>query len=646
MRLSYDRSTLMSYTGENVPVYLLGNGLGGFSSQSIWGMHLRKHQGLLVGALNPPADRHVLLWDIQFFVGGEPWIHFPKKEDMPKAPNNLKHFVFDGTAHFLFEKNGFVIDQRIVMPYREHEVHVRYTIQNTTQSTQTVSFHPLIALRPAGGVNEKNKSIQISENDDGSWNIRNESCFFRFNSDGISLKRNERNDVGPFLYLYDEAMGDERDDYVISGLKATVDIPADTIREITFHATMAEQPRYSFAEAININKRRMNNLIEPFRDKDSFFRELVMAGDPFVVLRQSTNHMSIVAGYPWFADWGRDAMIAFEGLLLKTRRYSDASSVLRGFAKHEKNGLIPNMFPEHGEPPLYNTVDASLWFIMALYAYHKHTDDIDTLEALFPTVDDIISHYESGTDHHIKMDDDGLITAGDEHTQLTWMDVRFDNHSVTPRHGKAVEINAYWYNALSMSAKMAKIVGRPREHYLNLAEKAKESFLKTFWNEEKQCLYDTAEPYDDHIRPNMLYAAGLPFTPIHKKYMQKIVDVARDHLVGMKGVLSLSRCDGEFKETYGGSLKNRDLAYHMGTAWGYLIGIYIDACFQAYGKKGLAMAKPLMERIKHGFREGCINGYGEVFDGKDGWSSKGCFTQAWSVAEILRVYDQYDWDDE
>lgn len=642
MQQTYDRNTIESYTPEHVPVYITGNGLGGYVSQSIWGTHLRKHQGLFVAAMEPPADRHVLLWDIHFAVDSVSWTTDPAEHGRAQAPTHLRSFIFDGTPHFHYASDGLIVDQRVVPAHETDETHIRYTIHNRTDEPKTLSFTPLFANRAAGDVNDADFTPDVDRPDHGSWLIRSGKVVFRLAVTDVVLEETAKETIGPLNYAYDRAMGDPRDDYVCAALRGKTTVAPGEIREVTFHASLDVPFRHSFTQAINIRKRRMDALLESVPDASPFIRELVMATDPFIVRRASTGRKTIVAGYPWFTDWGRDAMIAFEGLLLKTGRHQDARSVLFGFAEHERHGLIPNMFPEHGGEPLYNTVDASLWFIVAVDAYERHTHDRETLGVLLPTVTSIIRHYEHGTDHGIRMDDDHLIAAGDEDTQLTWMDVRFDGHSVTPRHGKAVEINALWYNALRMAARLAKICKRPAKHEQMLATRVRQSFRKKFWNEQKTCLYDTIDPINDDIRPNMLYAVGLPYSPLKKPGMRRIVDVARDHLEGVRGMLSLSRHDPAFKETYAGSLETRDLAYHMGTAWGFLIGIYVDACHKAYGKKARRMLRPLLKRIRDHVHEDCINGYAEVFDGKDGWIGKGCFTQAWSVAEILRVFIRYD----
>jgi predicted glycogen debranching enzyme len=424
----------------------------------------------------------------------------------------------------------------------------------------------------------------------------------------------------------------------------TIQIPIFANKKIKIEVICSDQkiPNISATSIIEQYTSRLQTLVTQAGFKTELLNNLVVASDQFVVKRNSTDALTILAGLPWFTDWGRDTMIAFEGLLLVTKRFEEAKEVLLSFAKYEKNGLIPNMFPDEGSLPLYNTVDASLWYIHAIYQYYVYTKDITFVQTrLFPVMKSIMVHYQQGTDFNIGMDSDFLIHAGSGLDQVTWMDVRINGEVITPRHGKPVEINALWYNALMIMDFFVK--DNADFEYLLLAKKVKKSFLRKFWNIQKHCLFDVVDELDDSIRPNQLFAISLPFSMITKTKARKILKVIEEELVDVYGIRSLSKRDPRFIPKYQGDIVSRDHAYHMGTAWGFLMGTYLESIHKAYphSKKEINKMIEKIKQIESHLFDGCINGYAEVFDGIDGFESKGCYTQAWSVAEYLRVASKF-----
>lgn len=380
---------------------------------------------------------------------------------------------------------------------------------------------------------------------------------------------------------------------------------------------------------------------------EQFFKRLVLDADHFIVDRASTGYKSIIAGLPWFTDWGRDTMISFTGLTLCTGRFDDARDILKSFAMYERNGLIPNMFPDSGSEPLYNTADASLWYFIAVYDYLRyrgHDEDYAFIkEEIYPILLRILHAYEHGTDNDIHMEDSGLVHAGSGIDQVTWMDVRIDGVCVTPRHGCPVEINALWYNALRIGADLAERFGdkEQADHCSALADKVKAVYEKTFYNDKTGCLYDVAHPFDDSIRPNQLYAVSLPYSPVSENTARQIVDTAKKHLYAGTGIRSLAPDDPKYRGFYRGSLKKRDLSYHQGTSWGFLLGAYICAYAKVHAgdpdivKKVAALFDPVMV---HQTEENCIGSICEVFEGDSPHAGGGCYAQAWSTGEILRAY--------
>jgi len=397
-------------------------------------------------------------------------------------------------------------------------------------------------------------------------------------------------------------------------------------------------------EIVREYKERAEDLVKQANLNDSLADNLVKAADHFIVNRESTGLKTVLAGFPWFTDWGRDTMIAFEGLTLVTKRFDDAREILESFAKYIKNGLVPNVFPDENTEPMYNTVDASLWYFQATYKYLKYTgkkEDYEFVkEKIYPKLKEIFKAYSTKTDFSIGMDEDGLVFAGDGLDQVTWMDVRVGDLVVTPRHGKPVEINALWYNALKIMEELANYYGEDSKVYSNLSVKVKESFEKKFWNEETQCLYDVVDENDDKIRPNQIWAVSLPFSILDKEKEKKIVNTVYKHLYSTYGLRSLSFMDKDFKKQYIGKLIDRDKAYHMGTTWAFLIGGFITAYCKVnnHSKETILRAKEMCDVFQDTMRDGCINGIAEIFDGETPITGRGCYTQAWSVAEVLRAY--------
>ena len=391
------------------------------------------------------------------------------------------------------------------------------------------------------------------------------------------------------------------------------------------------------------------------------FEALCLTADRFIAKRQTNsvsenkeisnglNHnqrTTILAGYPWFADWGRDAFISLPGLLLSTGRFDEAKSVLTTFAAAADEGMIPNRFDDRNGTAHFNSVDASLWFINAAFQYLQATSDSSTFtQELLPTIHWIIESYHKGTRFDIHADDDGLITAGDNQTQLTWMDAKCDGVAFTPRCGKAVEVNALWYNSLCLLAQFYKDRDiEAIEHYQSMSENVRAGFCKLFFNESKGCLNDCIWPdgsVDDSLRPNQIFAVSLAFSPLSAKQQKSVVNAVQNHLLTPYGLRTLNVQDRRYKGTYTGPQCQRDEAYHQGTVWAFLIGPFVESYLKVNGfsrrskKKAAEFIQPL---LKHLTEDGCLGSVSEIFDGDAPHKPKGCFAQAWSVAELIRAY--------
>jgi predicted glycogen debranching enzyme len=371
-------------------------------------------------------------------------------------------------------------------------------------------------------------------------------------------------------------------------------------------------------------------------------RQLVLAADQFIVKRalpEEPEGRSIIAGYHWFADWGRDTMIALAGLTLTTGRADIARQILLAFARYVDGGMLPNNFPDSSGGPEYNTADASLWFFEAVRQYFAATDDRGTLEKLFPVLTKMIDAHVTGTRYHIHMDDDGLLYAGEPGVQLTWMDAKVGDWVVTPRIGKAVEVNALWYNALETMAQLAPRVKRPGDAFVKLAARAKQSFGK-FWNGEAGYCYDVIDApglgNDASLRPNQIFGVSLGRSPLNSEQQQAIVDICAHHLVTSHGLRSLAPSDPAYQGHYGGGVRERDGAYHQGTVWGWLLGPFALAHFRVYKDTDAAASflAPLGKQIA-AYGLGTL---GEICDGDAPFEPRGCIAQAWTVGETLRAW--------
>jgi predicted glycogen debranching enzyme len=378
------------------------------------------------------------------------------------------------------------------------------------------------------------------------------------------------------------------------------------------------------------------------RRAPDWIRQLVVAADAFIVERATPadpRGRSVIAGYPWFSDWGRDTMIALPGLAITTGRPEVARSVLSTFARFVDQGMLPNYFPDHGEVPEYNTVDAALWFFQAVRAYHDATGDTAFLAEIYPVLEDIGAWYERGTRHGIRVDrQDGLVRAGKPGVQLTWMDARVDDWVVTPRQGKPVEINALWYSALMTMARFAKLLGRPGEGCEAQAARVAESFQR-YWNPDTGCLFDVLDGphgHDPAIRPNQLFALSLPDSPLPAAERRRVLEVCGRHLLTSHGLRSLSPEDPAYHGVYSGDRRARDGAYHRGTVWGWLLPHYALAHARVHGDP--AGASRLLEPLAALMGEMCAGTLPEIADGDAPYRPRGCFAQAWTVAETLRVW--------
>ena len=657
---SYGRSSFKTIEEGNELSWMIGNGIGGYANCTVSGGSAMMHHGYLIAALNPPVNRYLIFTRTQEEVSINGRTYDLTSQQYINASKNgqehLERFNFDTIPEYIYRVEDVIIKKSISMEYGYNTTTVCYEIENGTEDL-TFKMIPLFNYRLSGDSIEKSNLKFIKEVEGNKLILTPEEnkdvkiTFYASEGEYYDRSLIPTTMATP-NYLFEENqyyMIDNRTGFLgidnhYTPYEINIKIKAKETKRFYVICTLEEEINKTGFEIEEEYKKRAEDLVKKAGYKDNFASNLVKASDHFIVNRNSTGLKTILAGYPWFTDWGRDTMIAFEGLVLCTKRFKDAREILESFSKYVKNGLVPNLFPDANTEPLYNTVDASLWYFQAVYKYLKYTgtdEDYKFIEEkIYDKLVEIFKAYSTKTDFSIRMDEDGLIFAGSGVDQVTWMDVRVGDLVVTPRHGKPVEINALWYNALCIMEELRSKFDKEDLNYRKLSLKVKNSFNKKFWNEDKKCLFDVVDENDDKIRPNQLWAVSLPFSILDREKEKSIVEVAHKHLYSTYGLRSLSFMDEEFKNKYIGKLFKRDLAYHMGTTWGFLIGPFITAYCKVndYNQKAIKKAKEMMSVFEDHMKDGCINGISEIFDGEFSSTSRGCYSQVWSVGEVLRIY--------
>ncbi len=635
-----EKKDLKDFDKLNETCFTMSNGLGGYTSGSVSGSFNRKHYGYLIAALKAPTSRFMILGSIIESFDNATFESINYKDERVDNIQYLKRFTYKNYPVFEYEINGLKLKKSIVPAYLENTVAIQYEVEAKEKTQMTLT--PLFNFRDHNDVSNE-ESLQFEEvfkeQEISLTPYQNKNVNIHFYTTKGSISKRDSLYTKPIYFKYDQDTGDSRYDYFYTPVNVNITLE-EGLNSFTLLCSLNALDNLDGNDYIQKFDNRVNELKNKPGIKDEFFKDLVYATDSFISKRESTGLQTILAGLPWFTDWGRDTMISFTGCTLVTKRFDSAREILKSFALYERNGLIPNMFPDDGGEPLYNTVDASLWYFYACYKYIEYTNDKKfILDEIYPTLQNIIYAYSHKTDNNIHMDSDGLISCGDKDTQITWMDVKTNGIAVTPRFGKPVEIQALWYNALRIMDILSEDTNDPTD-YKQMAECVYESFNRRFFCEKTNCLYDTIDPNDDKIRPNQCFVLSLPFKVLDPKYNEAVFNVIEKDLYNINGLRSLSPKDKDFKPKYEGSLWDRDMAYHNGTTWGFLIGTYLDA-YKYVNQDKENVKEEIKERIfkiKDHLNSGCLNGFAEVFNGLDAIKTKGCYTQAWSVAELLRAY--------
>jgi predicted glycogen debranching enzyme len=653
--------------------WLVTNGLGGYSSSTVLGVNTRKYHGLLVAALNPPINRWVLLTklDEELKLGAETYaLGANEFRDVmyPEGYRFLSSFVLDPLPTFKYAVETVKLQKTVFMPYMKNAAAVIYQVSNPSEQKLSVNVSPLVNSRHIYSMTNKNalpwsfiqkrlgetaiietsdslSSLILASSDDGSfveesWWV--EKLFFR--SDAARSESSVDDQFRPGFFSFSVGPNETKRFYVLAVAGRNSD-EAQSLFSSFGKGTEDIEGLY------RAELERRKGLVAQFReshtisDMEDWMGWLLQAADSFIVYRASTGKKSVIAGYHWFDDWGRDSLISLPGLTLVTGRFDDAREILLTFERYCDKGVIPNRFSDKaGDIPLYNTVDATLWFFNAVLQYLKYTGDYRFVqEKLWKTLNQIIEHHVQGTIFGIHMEEDGLIAHG---PQLTWMDATTIDRFVTPRDGKAVEIQALWYNALKTMQLLAKRFNQSdkEEDYRRMAERARASFSQKFWNPNKGYLFDVVNHNgaDSSLRPNQLIAASLDFPIVDPQRAEKIVDVVWKRLWGTYGLKTLPNDDPRYIGNYLGDWNHRDSAYHNGTVWAWLLGPFVTAFLKTRNHeenwRKFAFKSFLQPLFREQIRRAGLGTISEIFDGDEPHLPQGCISQAWSVAEPLRAY--------
>jgi predicted glycogen debranching enzyme len=655
--IEFDRSVCGSLSEASSREWLETNGIGGFACSTIMGLNTRRYHALLTASTQPPVGRVVLLSKVEeILVLGDQRFELSANQYQgdvihPRGFEYLDSFRLDPFPVFRYRCGDDVqVEKTVLLVQGENAAVIQYELLGDLHGRAcSLEIRPLIAFRDYHGTTHANDAIrQDVDVQPGMAIIRPypglPSLYFAHNAQSIDSS-------GFWFYNFEYERERERGLDFLEDLyspfllrfdlagNASATIVASTLR----HAP--EEARWLLDREVQ----RRARIAKTSPQEDPFATVLACAADQFIVARG--DQKSVIAGYPWFGDWGRDTMISLPGLTLVTGRYEDARNILRAFARSIDRGMLPNRFPDSGETPEYNTVDATLWMFHAVHELLRYTGDYDFVRAeLYQPLAGIIGSHEQGTRYGIRLDSDGLLEAGEPGLALTWMDARVMDARVggwvvTPRLGKPVEIQALWHNALRVMAHLASEFGdgAAGTRYTALADRARERFLQVFWNDATGCLYDVVNQdgaADASIRPNQIFAVSLPYPLLTGEPALRVVDVVEWELLTPYGLRTLSPRDPNYRGRYDGDPRSRDGAYHQGTVWPWLLGPFLTSYVKvhSYTPESRGRADRFLDPLRAHLREAGLGQISEVFDGDTPQRPGGCFAQAWSVAEVLRTY--------
>ncbi len=680
MKFLFDSSHFTDIDAAEGGCFLITNGLGGYSCLDLAAGTSRNDHAIFMAAVKAPNVRYNMITNllIDLVIDGVPHRMNTQRMADGTCENNFKYIEnvsFDSNMlSMTFCVKNVHLELRTVMVHGENTVMLDYHIFNPDCHDVELVLTPLLRFTPKNTALTADAVFSVdrylakqSAHEASQENTAYDSNIFIIEGNDLKVvcasnmeteplteneiysmrwaldTRDGRDDTGSYAINHRLKKHSSAPEFECVVLYSMCD-PEDILSRIQCGITD------TFNSAVATEKERIANIIELSGLKSELGKQLAVSADAYIVNRESTGGKTIIAGYPFFEDWGRDTMIALGGTTLAAKRFSDCKSILKTFAKYEKNGLLPNLFPEGGQTPMYNSADAPLLFVNAVYEYIQASGDNDFLQECFAPMKNIMDAYENGTDFHIKCDTDGLIMAGDDFEQLTWMDVRVDNFLPTPRHGKPVEINAYWYSALCAMEIFAHSLGKDElaHKYAAMAKKTKKAFLEKFYDKDMGCLKDVLNgTYEEkQIRCNQVWTLTMPFTMPDSAMAKQILDTVKEKLYTTIGLRTLDMDDPNFSPVYIGDMQHRDRAYHQGTVWTFPLGAYLRGRIRQLSSASCTANEKavILEHLKAAFNaldgwlyEGCLGQFAEIYDGKCPTISRGCFAQAWSVGEILRA---------
>ncbi len=656
--------------------WIITNGIGGFCSSTVIGANTRRYHGLLIASLNPPASRYLILSKLDESISIE-------DRNYCLYTNICKEYVSDGfKRQESFEKEYFPIfnykvedvkiEKKITMMYGKNTTVVSYKIQNGRQASK-MTIAPIVNFRDFHSMTA-NKNFTLKQNVNATkvcvnFVEENTRPIYMYLSEGKYIDY-ESDTFKNMYYIKEEQRGFYSEENLAVSGRFEVELQPKEIKEIYFVVSLDENvEKINVPDVFEKEQERLEKIVENSnlikekkkytrqeKEQNQVIKDLIITSDSFVIDRPKFASKSIIAGFPWFLDWGRDTFIAFEGILLVTKRFEEAKSVLKTFTKDIKEGLVPNGYAEGTDKPLYNSVDASLLLFEVVNKYLSYTKDYDFVkENLYNILKDIIFNYTKGINldnNNIYVAEDNLLNSGTKDTQNTWMDAKIGDYVVTPRNGKAVEINALWYNALKTLESLAKRF-EDKDTMLksrNMAKKHKEAFANQFYNKKKKCLYDVID--DDRIRPNQLFALATtyPVLDLTSEEAKNTFETCTSKLLLTHGLRTLARGEDGYVPEYEGDGFKRDMCYHQGPTWPWLLGIYNDAFENIIkAEKDEKANKKLKENYakflddvyvtfkKEIYAEEGICTISEIYNSKLPYTAGGTFSQAWSVSEVLRI---------
>jgi len=638
--------------------WLVTNGIGGYASGAIAGSQTRRYHGLLVAALQPPVGRTQLVSAIDeivhydgadFSLATHRWAGGVVD---PKGFLLLEDFHLEGsTPVWTYALADAILEKRIWMHQGENTTYIQYTLVRGSGALEMelkalVNYRDFHSLTHAGdwrmNIAPIDRGVKVQAYDGAT------PIYLKSSAAGCEPRHEWYLDCY-FAAETERGLSDREDRLFAALFRTRLEAGSSVTFVLTTEATASLDGETARAERANHDVK----LFQEWQEKNevlageapSWIWQLILAADQFIVKRslpEEPEGRSVIAGYHWFGDWGRDTMIALPGLTLATGRAGVARQILLAFSRYVDGGMLPNNFPDAGGKPEYNTVDAALWFFEAVRQYFAATQDAATLQKLFPVLAGMIDAHIAGTRYNIRVDAaDGLLYAGGPGVQLTWMDAKVGDWVVTPRTGKPVEINALWINALGTMAGFARHLGKPGDAYEKLAAKAKNSFQK-FWNADRNCCFDVIDSpgvgNDAALRPNQIFAVSLPVSPLTPEQQKAVVDVCARHLLTSHGLRSLAPGEPGYSGHYGGSPRDRDAAYHQGTVWGWLLGSFALAHYRVFHDRVAALR--FLEPLGHQIYASGLGTLSEIFDGDAPFTPRGCIAQAWTVAEVLRAWKE------